>query len=104
METTFHRVSAVRVEEVTTACTSFYRSMFITAEGQEHEVSMFANDRSALLLPGENGHTQRMRKALEDALDFLAEQEDADCDGERFVPNRAMSLAMRLREALGEKA
>lgn len=42
----------------------------------------------------------------EDLLEFLEDQEDADCKGDppQYIPNKAMKLALRLKEGQFEKA
>ena len=37
---------------------------------------------------------------LYDIADFLGDQADADLDGDRYVPNKAMQLLTELREAM----
>lgn len=45
-----------------------------------------------------------LAKVLNDALDFIAQQEDASCEDGHWSGNKAMSLAGEIREALAKYA
>lgn len=42
----------------------------------------------------------RYKNVLEEALEYFADREDADHNGERYVPNKEMRLASQIRETL----
>lgn len=45
---------------------------------------------------------RKLRTVLEEALEYFEDRQDADHNGERFVPNKEMRMAQTIREALGE--